>query len=1378
MQRQPRRQDTLQLRDQQQHGQNTYQQQQEQQQQMQAQQRQQQQQQQQYAQQGGQYYADDEEHSIMDEDSGDDQYIDDEDGSSSLSIPSESIDFDLVYSIQTFVATVEGQANVVKGDSLSLMDDSNSYWWLVKVLKTGEIGYIPAENIETAFERLARLNKHRNVDLASATQAERQEDVRATRERMRAQMARNSPYVQHTSKSVIFTGSFMVHQYPAFIWGNENDVLSSEEEDYESYDEGEDVQYEDHPEGMEPDDGMSWDDSAGQRAQADHIAETSRDPRLQQQQNGGVPASLRPGGGQVQASQPANNQAQLGLGTAPSARAQPSRERVQSGQQQDPRQQGGGTSPSGRQFVDPLESGETKKISVTPNIARGPSDSSSRQQQQEPAGKRSTSPATVQRNGSQQALHRSVSAESAGSLGSRDSSKKSMETSSVSSRLKKSGRNTPDDDSGGEGSGTTKEKKKKSGMFGGLFSSKKKDKDKKEKGGKATTSTGTEESYGRGSDDSSPSNNNSPAEPATATPPNRRPQPDPRKPAGPSSSSSGGQVSAHASRLAQKDLQEQALYQQYLNRSPASPPDPSLSYGLQTATTLGLAPSSTNNSLTAERPRNSRPGSLIITGSMLEGAPVPELSVMRVFAGENLQSEATFKTVLLNSSTSSVELVRQAMQRFRLPHAEDPNDYYLTIKQYEGDEAVLRKEEKPLEIFEELVESALNIPTVKRSSISSISSNLSMQPAITRLAMNDFTDDSTFKLYLNRKSSFPEGIIDIPDEDGITPTQSTEGPSIRADDSMTSIASRDPVDAALSRLTARPSANNQSLNTPERFSAPSARFSMQVIIYPEDLPDGLVFDPQTEAIIPRSSLQSRSSASATPAAGINHQYRKKVFVFPKNTTVAEVIEQSLEVFGIQEGVVDGGDEIEDKGSKRMSKARVRYGLAVHVPNEGGERELNPTSKVIEAYARPPAFKQPNRRSADMRRRSLDASQLLGSMDDVQAGDPIFILKRATTYRSAASRHRLSAPLDDVALHHAHQRESVLSENSAGSDYTESPVSPRAKQPQLSQRELIAAQRAASRANQSALLNARPNEEQGVDLVLPDKGVIRSARSGVDERMLYSYVQPDGETYDISDIIEEELWDVGQDRRSGGSRAGRPSMDDEDEVSPISAARSGSRTGSTRGDLLEDVLVKPRDVVEQRIDQVLAKIKDGRRASSLASYATDTSKQPSKPSEDRRSPTPRSGSATGRHQGEASGSRSDTPVYPGRSSPQQLTRSGGTHSQQPSIASMMSDYTPDNSTGMKSSTTERTTPGTANRPPIILKDDFGLSNMMAVIEANANAKKPPPPPPMSEVEELLFGSNLQLEDLHPAARDLFAPMFERMENVNKQLDLLLQQTFRA
>lgn len=112
----------------------------------------------------------DEDHSMMDDDSSnedrDGEYMDEDDGSSSLSIPNESIDFDLVYSLHNFAATVEGQASVVKGDSLFLMDDSNSYWWLVRVLTTQEVGYIPAENIETPFERLARLNKHRNVDVS------------------------------------------------------------------------------------------------------------------------------------------------------------------------------------------------------------------------------------------------------------------------------------------------------------------------------------------------------------------------------------------------------------------------------------------------------------------------------------------------------------------------------------------------------------------------------------------------------------------------------------------------------------------------------------------------------------------------------------------------------------------------------------------------------------------------------------------------------------------------------------------------------------------------------------------------------------------------------------------------------------------------------------------------------------------------------------------------------------------------------------------------------------------------------------------------------------------------------------------------------------
>ncbi|KAI1094689.1 hypothetical protein F5B19DRAFT_482129 [Rostrohypoxylon terebratum] len=80
----------------------------------------------------------------------------------------EDIDFEFVYALHTFVATVEGQANATKGDTMVLLDDSNSYWWLVRVVKDSSIGYLPAEHIETPTERLARLNKHRNIDLSAA----------------------------------------------------------------------------------------------------------------------------------------------------------------------------------------------------------------------------------------------------------------------------------------------------------------------------------------------------------------------------------------------------------------------------------------------------------------------------------------------------------------------------------------------------------------------------------------------------------------------------------------------------------------------------------------------------------------------------------------------------------------------------------------------------------------------------------------------------------------------------------------------------------------------------------------------------------------------------------------------------------------------------------------------------------------------------------------------------------------------------------------------------------------------------------------------------------------------------------------------------------
>lgn len=57
----------------------------------------------------------------------------------------EDIDFELVYALHTFIATVEGQANATKGDAMVLLDDSNSYWWLVRVVKDSSIGMLSSK---------------------------------------------------------------------------------------------------------------------------------------------------------------------------------------------------------------------------------------------------------------------------------------------------------------------------------------------------------------------------------------------------------------------------------------------------------------------------------------------------------------------------------------------------------------------------------------------------------------------------------------------------------------------------------------------------------------------------------------------------------------------------------------------------------------------------------------------------------------------------------------------------------------------------------------------------------------------------------------------------------------------------------------------------------------------------------------------------------------------------------------------------------------------------------------------------------------------------------------------------------------------------------
>ncbi|KAF7327580.1 Heat shock protein [Mycena kentingensis (nom. inval.)] len=1335
-----------------------------------------------------QNYGDaDEEHSILEDDSdGDDQeefMDDDDDASSSLSIPNESIDFDLVYSLHSFAATVEGQANVVKGDSLFLMDDSNSYWWLVRVLKTQEVGYIPAENIETPFERLARLNKHRNVDLASATQSELQSDVALSATRIRnaingqpavsplpqANAPRNGNTVRNPldrRRSLAFSAALNVHRYPPAVWNEEEWLIEREERRAASMHEREqDGEYdyeemafdddEDHEEGewdvgnFEAEDrDLAEETHAMKRVAEATMAKEAQQAAAAQQQLKPAPPPTEPDDGMIWEDNVASSRQQS---PAVSVESPPS--------QQAPLRPARSME---RMASDPADATETRKVTVTPSIVRDPVSGDAmdtqdserererkreREEEEEAARKRARSPS------------KGPEPRTAQSMAPVSSGKPPSGPSNTGGKLRKE-RDTPaDEDKDGK-------KKKSGGVFSSIFSRK----SSKEKG--KNSSIGSENDLGlRMSEDSRRPSNGGSADgmtsPTTATAmqqqqqqqvTNLRNSTDPKRIQQMQQQQPQTPQSSAASQLRQRDQQQQALYQQqYLSRSPASPPEAQPSYGLQSASYMAGGAVNSPPSAFHSPPASGRqrPGSLILTPSSTgEGMGVPDLSVIRVFAGPNLQTEATFKTVLLNSSTTSEDLIKQAVQRFRLDDL-DPSEYYLLVKQIEGASAVLRNDERPLVVFEGLVESA---PRVKRSSVgsvSSVSSNLSMHPAIKKLDMNDFTDDSVVKFYLNRRGD-DELTSETDGADDTLIAETTEGDPAAGDGPS-------PRHQRFLTVSTQGGSDVQA----ERFTSPSFRFPLQLVVYPDDLPDDMVFDPMTEAIIFKDTLKERGRPSGA-SPGISQTMRRKVFIFPKNITVAEVIEIGLERFGIEEGVVDGGDEVEDKLSKRRSAVRVRYGLVVDT-GSGKERELSPSSRVIDAFLRPPTMRAAQTQILN-KRRSIDSAQILGNVEDVSSDDPMFILRRATSYRSAMtarSGHRVSMGLDEIALQKLH-RDSASSTTSDGSR-TEEAHSRSTGSQVLSRAEIIAAQREAQRANQKAILSASANSVRGMDVLLPGNAMIRSARHQSGDQMRYSYVQPDGESYDISDIVQEE-W----------------------------------RDSDNNKDVLEGVLGRNKDRIGEKLDRVLTKLHNSgprqpapafapaslRSESPASAYSADDSQARS------RSVTPGSAGLQSRTPISAYGGPSlNGRASPAAGRPGTVTPTAAkspplvlptiSARRQPSVTSVLSD--PDDISGYatplaaSSPDTPRRTPTPKGQPPqkqvYLSEDDFGVSHMMTVIQLRASVPHKAPAP-LHPVDELLFGRPIDMLSLHPKVRDIYAGALKHLDETDKFLDEYLSKRVQA
>lgn len=799
----------------------------------------------------------------------------------------------------------------------------------MRVLKTEDVGYIPAENIETPYERLARLNKHRNVDLAAATMQEKLAAERQEREKLKGKIANKSKSIQMDrsgegssgdsigARRVIFAPPTYV-DHPGKTWSSDEEDDSGDEgdEDMEDGEQEEDEAGRSQQQGaqvngnaagqqlsvvdMEPDDGVEWADQATIEQQRRMMA--GRQQQQQQSQHGvNGDANGGPSAG--------SNNPYLAARQAASAAAAAD--------------SNGPVSP-----YDPAAAnGDTKRITATPSVAQGagsallPSAVMSQQQQQQ--------------NGNNS---RNVSGQSTNSLHSVASNSSTQRSTTPTSppeekkgskKIKKSSKEDLSD--GGE--------KKKKGVLSGLFSRKSKD-----KGGKGISSG----DQPRESEDSligGPALDDSPASQGRYSidnsPRQRAPTPGDKQQ---TTSLSPPVVSQHGLKLQQRDQALQKSYSsQYLKSSPSS--DSSSPIAEQAAAAVAQSAAAMRLAAMNGGVSTNRPPSIMVSPNP---AGPPLLNVLRIFAGDHIKSEASFKTVLLNETTTGSDLIRQAMQRFHLKGAADPSadtNFFLTIKDMSGEEMELAPQEKPLPAFQECVQrwaeddEGQNVPTIKRSSISSISSlaSLSNHPAIAKLGMNDYGDDSAVKLYLHRRrpgsvqisSGMPEPSSEFSSYNtGLSTVQESSPESKRPNFDSPGKSSDGTVTPPSNRYNPGLTVNIPSGASPERFSSPSAKFTIQLLLHQSDLPDGLVFDPSSDALITRQTLRERLAAGH-PNPPPNTEPRKRLFPLPRNATAVDAIEQGLDRFGIQDGVVDGGDEVEGMGHRRNG-SRVRYTLsAVH-----------------------------------------------------------------------------------------------------------------------------------------------------------------------------------------------------------------------------------------------------------------------------------------------------------------------------------------------------------------------------------------------------------------------------------------------------------------
>ncbi|CEP23912.1 unnamed protein product [Cyberlindnera jadinii] len=79
--------------------------------------------------------------------------------------PPKELHPDKLYALYAFKGDDPSHCELERDDAVVLLNDQDSYWWLVRKEKDSSIGFAPAECLETYDERLARLNCWKNEEM-------------------------------------------------------------------------------------------------------------------------------------------------------------------------------------------------------------------------------------------------------------------------------------------------------------------------------------------------------------------------------------------------------------------------------------------------------------------------------------------------------------------------------------------------------------------------------------------------------------------------------------------------------------------------------------------------------------------------------------------------------------------------------------------------------------------------------------------------------------------------------------------------------------------------------------------------------------------------------------------------------------------------------------------------------------------------------------------------------------------------------------------------------------------------------------------------------------------------------------------------------------